>query len=117
MVSQLARGDLEMSGFTSASATGPSLDKNKIADLPVRFVSEMSREDLIHMIRGAQLPLIDVRTLRRLPFIDRSALERLAHLARRCCRTRRFQARIAEAHRRDQNPMQRAESESFWEDL
>jgi len=117
MVSQLARGDLQMSGFTSATATGPPLDKNKIADLPVRFISEMSREDLIRMIRAAQLPLIDARTLRRLPFIDRSALERLAHLARRCCRTRRFQASIAEGHRRDQSPMQRAESESFSEDL
>jgi hypothetical protein len=116
MVSQLARGDLQMT-FTSATATGPSLDKNEIADLPVRFISEMSREDLIRMIRAAQLPLIDVRTLRRLPFIDRSALERLAHLARRCCRTWRFQAGIAEAHRRDQSPMQRAESGSFWEDL
>jgi hypothetical protein len=93
MASHVFRGDFRISGFSSATATDPSLDKIKIAELPVRFIAEMSREELIRVIRTAQLPLLDARTLRRLPFLDRSALERLAHLARRCCRTRRTQTR------------------------
>ena len=92
MASHVARGDFRV-GFSSGTATDPSLDKIKIAELPVRFIAEMSREELIRVIRAAQLPLLDPRTLRRLPFLDRPALERLAHLARRCCRTRRAQTR------------------------
>jgi hypothetical protein len=92
MASHVARGDFRVA-FSSATTTDPSLDKIKIAELPIRFIAEMSREDLIRVIGAAQLPLLDSRTLRRLPFLDRPALERLAHLARRCCRTRRAQTR------------------------
>jgi hypothetical protein len=92
MASHVIRGDHPVS-FSSGTATDASADKINIAELPVRFIAEMSREELIRVIRAAQLPLLDPRTLRRLPFLDRPALERLAHLARRCCRTRRAQAR------------------------
>jgi hypothetical protein len=90
MASYIARGDFRVA-FSSGTATDPSLDRIKIAELPVRFIAEMSREELIRVIRAAQLPLLDSRALRRLPFLDRPALERLAHLGRRCCRTRRAQ--------------------------
>jgi hypothetical protein len=87
MASYIARGDFRVA-LSSGTATDPSLEKIKIAELPIRFIAEMSREELIRVIRAAQLPLLDSRALRRLPFLDRPALERLAHLGRRCCRTR-----------------------------
>ncbi len=114
MASEMVRGDLGASGFSSATATVPSLDKIKIAELPVRFISDMSREDLIRVIRAAQLPFIDARTLRRLPFIDRPALERLAHLSRRCCRT----WRTRETHPDDeQGASVEIGKRVFWEDM
>jgi hypothetical protein len=64
-----------------------------IAELPSRFIADMSRDELIRIICGAQLPWLDARTLRRFPFLDRPALERLAHLARRCCRNRLVRAK------------------------
>jgi len=108
MASQTARGDFRVSGFTSATATDLSLDKTTIAELPVRFIAEMSREELIRVIRTAQLPLLDARALRRLPFLDRPALERLAHLARRCCRTRHAQGRNNPDSLDGEDPAQRS---------
>ena len=94
MASNFIRGALRQSDHSPRTATSASLDRI-IAELPIRSIAAMSRDDLIHVIRESQLPLIDARTLRRLPFFDRPALERLAHLARRCCRTRSAQVRGA----------------------
>jgi len=94
MASHVDQSDFRVD-FSSGTATDASLDKIKIAELPIRFIAEMSREELIGVIRTAQLPLLDSRALRRLPFLDRPALERLAHLGRRCCRTRRAQTRTS----------------------
>jgi hypothetical protein len=117
MASNMTRGDLRGSRISSTTATSPSLDNNGIATLPIRFIAGMSRDELIEVIRAAQMPLIDARTLRRLPFMERPALERLAHLARRCCRTRRrgcVEARELEA---GAHASARSETDSFWEDL
>jgi len=62
-----------------------ALDKSTIADLSSASISEMDREELIRVIRAAELPLIDARILARLPDLDPATLERLAHLARGCC--------------------------------
>jgi len=94
MASNFIRGDWRQSDHSPRTATSASLDII-IAELPIRSIAAMSRDDLIHVIRESQLPLIDARTLRRLPFFDRPALERLAHLARRCCLTRSAQLRSA----------------------
>jgi hypothetical protein len=94
MASNFIRGALRQSDHSPETTISSLLDRI-IAELPIRSISAMSRDDLIHVIRESQLPLIDARTLRRLPFFDRSALERLAHLARRCCRSRSAQERGA----------------------
>ena len=94
MATNCIRGALRQSDHSPNSATSPSPDRI-IAELPIRSIAAMSRDDLIHLIRESQLPLIDVRTLRRLPFFDRPALVRLAHLARRCCRSRSAEERPA----------------------
>jgi hypothetical protein len=91
MAPHLAHGHHAVSGFSSAAEAVSLLEKNQIAQLPLRFISDMSRDELIHVIHAAHLPLVDSETLRRLPFIERAALERLAHLARRACRTQQSQ--------------------------
>jgi hypothetical protein len=114
MASKLTRGDLRASGLAPARPTSLSpLNKNTIAKLPIRFISEMSRDDLIRVIRTAELPLVDARALPRLPYLDRAALERLAHLARRCCRTWRAGGGVLGAGARSQGSAR----DSFWEDM
>jgi len=114
MASDMARGHFRTSGFSSVTAAVSTLDKTKIAELPVRFISDMSREELIRLIRAAQLPLVDARTLPRLPYLDRAALERLAHLARRCCRSWRSSLGRVEP---EKSPVDRRDDEADWEDM
>jgi hypothetical protein len=93
MASKMIRGERWVGDHSSKRGAIPSLDNTTIAELPIGLIACMSRDELVGLIREAQLPLVDARTLRRLPFMDRPALERLAHMARRCCRTRTAQTR------------------------
>jgi hypothetical protein len=52
--------------------------------------SKMGPQQLIRVIRAAELPLVDARTSERLQYLDRATLQRLAHLAQRCCRNQGY---------------------------
>lgn len=63
-------------------------DQATIAALTLAAIAEMSADDLIGIVRGADLPHASLRHPDRLRFMNRPDLERLACLARRCCRNR-----------------------------
>ena len=65
-------------------------DKPAVAGLAIGMISKMSREELIRVIDGADLPLINSRNRQRLKYLDRPSLQRLAQLARRCCRNQGY---------------------------
>jgi hypothetical protein len=65
-------------------------DKPAVAGLTIGIISKMSRDELIRVIDGADLPLIDSRNRQRLRYLDRPSLQRLAQLARRCCRNQGY---------------------------
>lgn len=59
-----------------------------VADLPSLRISQMNCDELVRVVRAAQLPFLNSDVDRRLAFRDRQTLVRLANLARRCCRNR-----------------------------
>jgi hypothetical protein len=65
-------------------------DKPSVADLAIGTIAEMSREELIRVINGSDLPLINSSNRQRLNYLDRASLERLAQLGRRCCRNQGY---------------------------
>jgi hypothetical protein len=65
-------------------------DKPSVAGLATGAIARMSREELIRVIDGSALPLIDGRNRQRLNYLDRASLERLAQLGRRCCRNQGY---------------------------
>jgi hypothetical protein len=80
-------------GLVVESACGPDdpgFDKPAVAGLAIGMISRMSREELIRVIHGADLPLINGRNRQRLRYLDRDSLQRLAQLARRCCRNQGY---------------------------
>jgi hypothetical protein len=63
-----------------------ALDKSDVAELSATAINKMTRNELVRMIRVANLPALLRPDLdRHLPFYDHAVLTRLAHLARRCC--------------------------------
>ena len=65
-----------------------ALEKSDIAALSATAVNKMTCDELVRMIRVANLPDMLCPDLdQHLPFYDRTVLTRLAHLAQRCCRT------------------------------
>lgn len=63
-----------------------ALDKSTIAELSGTLIDSMSREELVRVIRAAELlPHFRDELQRALPFYDCELLRRLAHLAKRCC--------------------------------
>ena len=64
-------------------------DRPSVAHLAIGTIAEMSREELIRVINGSDLPLVTSSNRQRLKYLDRASLERLAQLGRRCCRNRR----------------------------
>lgn len=63
-----------------------ALEKSDIAELSDTAINQMTCDELVRMIRFANLPaLLRPELDRHLPFYDHLALTRLAHLARRCC--------------------------------
>jgi len=76
----------ERNSKVQTAARDEALDKSAVAEIAMGLFSKMSPEQLIGVIRAAELPLVDARTLERLQYLDRTTLQRLAHLAQRCCR-------------------------------
>lgn len=80
------------------SRTGPdarrepreALDKATIAELSHRRLEQMTRDELIRLIRASELPILRCRDDERLEYLDRRTLLRGAHLARRCCRNQGY---------------------------
>lgn len=71
---------------SSPPAIRESLDRPMIAELPGDLIDCMTRDELVRLIRAAELPTLLSPSLQRsLPFYDGETLKRLAHLARRCC--------------------------------
>jgi len=65
-----------------------ALDKSDIAAVSATVINDMTCDELVRMIRVANLPALLHSALdQHLPFYDRTMLMRLAHLAQRCCRT------------------------------
>jgi len=63
-----------------------ALEKSDIAELSATAINKMTSDELVRMIRIANLPALLRPDLdRHLPFYDHTVLTRLAHLARRCC--------------------------------
>jgi hypothetical protein len=67
-----------------------ALDKATIAGLSREIISQLNREELIRVIRAADLPLIDARTRGQLGHFDRTRLEQLAIFARRACQNQGY---------------------------
>jgi hypothetical protein len=65
-------------------------DRPSVARLAIGTIAEMSREELIRVINGSHLPLVNSSNRQRLKYLDRASLERLAQLGRRCCRNQGF---------------------------
>jgi hypothetical protein len=57
-----------------------------IANLQDREIAQMSREDLIDLVRISSLPFLSADVCGRLQFLGNETLSRLAFLVRRCCR-------------------------------
>jgi len=65
-------------------------DRPSVAKLAIGTIAEMSREELIRVIEGSDLPLINSSNRQRLNYLDRASLERLAQLGRRCCQNQGY---------------------------
>jgi hypothetical protein len=65
-------------------------DRPSVAKLAIGTIAEMSREELIRVIEGSDLPLINKSSRQRLNYLDRGSLERLAQLGRRCCQNQGY---------------------------
>lgn len=67
------------------------IDKSIVAELSMTAIDRMTCEELVRVIRTAELENLSCDDLnRRLPFYDRATLVRLAHLARRCCQNQGY---------------------------
>ena len=65
-------------------------EKSEIAALTRQQIDEMNQEQLIRVIRGANMPLIRANVDQQLDFREFDILRRLAYLARRCCRNQGY---------------------------
>lgn len=72
----------------SFSKGAEALDDATIGDLSLDTISQMTRDELVRVIKAARLPLLSAASADHLEFHDRQTLERLVHLARRCCHNR-----------------------------
>jgi len=72
------------------SPAGDTLDKRGIAELSSLQIAEMSRHELIDVVRSAQMELLHRDITDHVELYDRETLKRLAHLARRCCRNQGY---------------------------
>jgi len=80
----------ERNSNAQAATRDEALEKSAVAEIAMGLFSKMGPQQLIRVIRAAELPLLDARTSERLQYLDRATLQRLAHLAQRCCRNRGY---------------------------
>jgi hypothetical protein len=80
----------EQSGEQWSRRGNRRFDRPSVARLAIGTIAEMSREELIRVINGSDLPLVTSSNRQRLNYLDRASLERLAQLGRRCCRNRGY---------------------------
>lgn len=91
-VKSQARGDRRVvrnnvQGIPTRCDTVEALDKGTVAELSAAVINDMTCDELVRVIRVANLPAQLCPDLdRHLPFYDRPVLTRLAYLARQCCR-------------------------------
>ncbi len=67
-----------------------ALDKSDVAAIPYADVAAMTREELIRVVKAADLPMLGPRIRNHLAYQSREVLERLAHSARRSCRSQGY---------------------------
>jgi hypothetical protein len=67
-----------------------ALDDATIAEFSSIKISQMTRDEILRVIRAARLPLLKSGIDEQLEFYDRRTLERLVYLSRHCCRNRRM---------------------------
>lgn len=66
-------------------------DKSTVADLSESAINRMTREELIEVIRAADLTdALHSDFEERLQFYDRPTLSRMAYLGRQCCRNQGY---------------------------
>lgn len=75
-------------GVGDSDSSKQDLDNATIAKLGCDEISRMTCEELVRVIRGSRLPLIDAERDRHLPNYGRDTLERLTYFARWCCQNR-----------------------------
>lgn len=80
-------------------AGSEALDVEEMANLSLRTVETMTRDELIRVIRAARLPQMNIGRFCCLEQQDRETLLRLAFLARRCCRNRADQLKAKDVDR------------------
>ncbi len=69
--------------------TSNANDKLAIAQLTTAEIERMNCEELVQVIRAAELPTLQSdQVVRQLPLYDKEILKRLAYRARRCCQNR-----------------------------
>lgn len=73
-----------------------ALDYAAIGELPSARISQMDCDELVRVVRTAQLPFLSAETNEHLELRDRQTLERLANLARQCCHNRTMARRSRE---------------------
>ncbi|TVS18142.1 MAG: hypothetical protein EA424_11420 [Planctomycetaceae bacterium] len=80
----MSQSELKDRCSTSLPEFAKGWGQASIAELSSSQISEMSRAELVRVVRAARLPSMQIRP----EHADRVTLERLAHLARLCCRNR-----------------------------
>ena len=73
---------------TADTCLEPDPVRVSVALLVDAEINRMSCDDLIDIIRLANLPALDAETNRRLEWMGEADLRRMAYLTRRCCQNR-----------------------------
>ena len=69
---------------------GERFDKADVARLLPSEISRMSSRELIRVLRGSELPLLEGGPGNCLRTLNRETLEALVYAARRCCRNQGY---------------------------
>lgn len=69
------------------------LDTDLIADLSNEQIQLMTEEEMLRVIKAAQIDFMDQDYIQRLTYLDRCVLERLVYLARFSCQNQRCRKR------------------------
>jgi hypothetical protein len=70
----------------AGGSRSPQYTSSEICHLSIAEVRNLTREELISLIRAADVPLLRGETIEHLKYADRATLERLAFLSQRTVR-------------------------------